>query len=72
MEQILSFKGWMAENNVKQKDLAELLDLSTYSVYLKVNDKRDFTLSEIRKICDAYGVDDNIFLKKKLQTYNMG
>ncbi len=72
MEQILSFKGWMAENNVKQKELAKLLNLSTYSVYLKVNEKRDFTLSEIRKICDTYGVDANIFLHRKLHTYNMG
>lgn len=70
MEQILGFKGWMAENNVKQSELAELLGLSIQSINLKVNGKQDFTLPQISVICGKYGISADIFLPKELRYSN--
>lgn len=70
MEQILGFKGWMAENNVKQSELAELLGLSIQSINLKVNGKQDFTLPQISVICGKYGISADVFLPKELRYSN--
>lgn len=58
----LKFKAWMAENRVSQKELSELLDLSQTSIYKKVNGKEDFSLPQIRAICEKYGLSADIFL----------
>ena len=60
--QELKFKGWMAANNVKQKDLVELLGIGTQSVNLKVNGKVDWTLEQIKMICTTYGISADIFV----------
>lgn len=70
MEQMLSFKGWMAMNNVKQTELAELLDLSLQSVNQKVNGRKSFTLEQVAIICSAYGISADIFLPAELQKRN--
>lgn len=72
MEKSLSFKGWLAENNIKQTEIASVLNISLQSVNLKVNGKQDFTLEQIAKICDKYDISADIFLPKKLQKYNTG
>lgn len=58
----LKFKAWMAENRIKQKDIMDLLDLSVTSVNKKVNGKEDFTLPQIKAICEEYGISADIFL----------
>ncbi len=58
----ITFKAWLIMNKVSQKEIAKLLGLSQQSVYLKVNGKKDFTLAQIKKICDTYGVAADIFL----------
>lgn len=58
----LKFKAWLAENRIKQKEIMELLDLSRTSIDKKVNGKEDFTLPQIRTICDKYGISADIFL----------
>lgn len=70
MEQILSFKGWMVENNIKQAEIAELLGISLQSVNLKVNGKQDFSLPQISAICEKYGISADIFLPKELRNSN--
>ncbi len=67
MTRTLAFKGWLAENNIKQKELAELLGLGVQSVNNKVNGKSDFTLPQIRIICAKYGISADIFLPKELR-----
>lgn len=66
----LSFKGWLAENGIKQKEIADLLGLGIQSVNNKVNGKTDFTLPQIAKICEAYGISADIFLPKELRNSN--
>ena len=70
MEQTLSFKGWMAENKIKQTEIAELLGISIQSVNLKVNGKLDFSLPQVRTICAKYGISADIFLPSELRINN--
>ena len=58
----LRFKGWLAENNITQREIADLLGLSQQSVYKKVNGKEDFTLVQIKAICERYNISADIFL----------
>ena len=58
----LKFKAWLVENRISQKELMELLDLSGTSVNKKVNGKEDFTMPQIRTICEKYGISADIFL----------
>lgn len=43
-------KALFIENNLTNKDIAELLNISKYSLSLKINNKRDFKASEILKL----------------------
>ncbi len=55
------FKGYMAMNNIKQTEIAELLDISIQSVNKKVNGKEDFTLPQIRTLCQHFGISADDF-----------
>jgi len=55
------FKGYMAINNIKQTEIAELLDISIQSVNKKVNGKEDFTLPQIRTLCQHFGISADDF-----------
>lgn len=59
--EILKFKGWMAEHQIKQADLAELLGVTVESVNGKVNGRQEFTLSQVKKICKTYGISADDF-----------
>ena len=63
----LKFKAWMVQNRISQSALAELLNLSLQSVNKKVNGKEDFSLKQIKVICDTYGISADIFLPGALQ-----
>ena len=59
----LRFKGFMAENGIKQTDLAELLCLDVSNVNLKVNGKQPWTVAQIKTICDRYQISaDKYFI----------
>jgi len=59
----LKFKGFMAENGIKQTDLAELLKIDISNINLKVNGKQPWTLSQIKTICDKYQISaDEYFI----------
>lgn len=58
----LKFKGWLAENKITQTELAEVLDLSMTSINKKVNGKEDFTLPQIKTICEKWSISADIFL----------
>lgn len=57
----LKFKGWLVEHKIKQSDIAELLDITVENVNAKVNGRQDFTLSQVKKICDAYSISADDF-----------
>lgn len=72
MSKTLGFKGWLAENRVSQKEIAELLGISQQATWQKVNGRLDFTLPQISKICAKYHISADIFLPKELQNSNKG
>ena len=46
-------KGARVEKGLTQEDMAERIGISTYSYLMKENGKRDFTLTEMKKICET-------------------
>ncbi|MBC1983041.1 helix-turn-helix domain-containing protein [Listeria booriae] len=51
------FKGFLVENNIKQREVAELVGLSVSQLNQKLNGTRgDFSATEIRLICKAYDI----------------
>ena len=59
--EILKFKGWLVEHQIKQADLAELLGITSENVNAKLNGRQEFTLSQVKKICDTYGISADDF-----------
>ena len=45
-------KGTRVEKGLTQEDMAKRIGISTYSYLMKENGKRDFTLTEMKKICE--------------------
>ncbi len=58
----LDFKGWLVTNGIKQQEVAKLLGLSLTMVNTKLNGKSDFTVNQVRTLCQYYKLDANIFL----------
>lgn len=58
----LKFKGYLAEHGITQVQLAEVLDLSLQSINKKVNGKEDFTLAQIKVLCQTYGISADLFV----------
>lgn len=58
----LKFKAWMVQNKIKQREIAELLDLSQTATNAKINGKMGFTLPQVKTICQKYGISADIFL----------
>ena len=55
------FKGYCVENGIKQKELAELLDLSISVVNQKMNGHLDWTLEQVKTLCKHYGISADIY-----------
>lgn len=55
------FKGYMAQHDISQRELADLLGIKAESVNRKVNDKEPFTLSQVKIICQKYGISADDF-----------
>lgn len=56
------FKGYLVENNIKQKEVAELLEISVPTFNKKLNGTgSDFSIQDLRKICLTYKISADIF-----------
>lgn len=55
----LKFKGYMAENGIKQSDIAELLGIDISNANLKINGNQPWTLLQVKEICLKYGISAN-------------
>lgn len=62
MNERMSFKAWLVQNNITQLEIARLLKISLTSVNSKINGRGDFTLRQIRTICQKYNISADIFL----------
>lgn len=55
-------KGFLAENNIQQKKIAKIIDISQSALSKKINGKGgDFTIQEAKKICKALNTGADIF-----------
>lgn len=52
----LKFKGYCAANGIKQTDLVKLLGVGKSAVSQKMNGHKSFTLAQVKKICEHYGI----------------
>ena len=55
------FKGYMAEHDIKQSDIAELLDISQENVNAKVNGRQNFTLEQVKILCQTYSISADYY-----------
>lgn len=62
MTSTLNFKAWAVLNGLKQRDIADTLGVSLQSVNNKMNGRVDFSLSDIKKLHNKYGVEADVFL----------
>lgn len=53
---MLKFKGYCAENKIKQLEIAEVLKLTVQSVNKKLNGKEPFTFEQIKTLCKHYKI----------------
>lgn len=53
---MLKFKGYCAEHNIKQSEVAEILDISVQQVNRKINGKEAFTLEQVKILCKHYEI----------------
>jgi DNA-binding XRE family transcriptional regulator len=62
----LKFKGYLAENKIKQAEIAKLLHLTPVTVNKKINGSLCFSFPEVELICDTYNISPNLFLTKRV------
>lgn len=56
------FKGFLAENGIKQKEVAEILGITPNNFSRKINrNGEDFTVEQIATMCRTYKLDANQF-----------
>ena len=53
---MLRFKGYCAENKVKQSEIAEILNITVQSTNRKLNGKEPFTLEQVKTLCEHYSI----------------
>ena len=55
-------KAYFIEKGLRQKEVAKELGIGRATLNCKINRKKaDFTLNEVRKLRDTFGVDPSIF-----------
>lgn len=58
---MLKFKGWCAENGVKQAEIADFLGITVQTVNRKMNGRAEFTLAQVKALCQKYNLVADIF-----------
>lgn len=60
---MLKFKGYCAEHNIKQAEIAKLINKSLPIVNAKMNGREPWTLDQIKTICRHYRISaDEYFI----------
>ena len=64
-EPYFKFKGYLAENNIQQKEIANIINISQATLSKRLNAKGgDFTIQDLKKICDKLNVNAEIFFNQ--------
>lgn len=65
-EAYCKFKGFLAEKNIQQKDIATLLNISQATLSKRINGKGgDFSIQELKVICRKLEISAEIFFNWK-------
>ncbi len=62
----LKVKGFFVANAIRQKEVADILNIAPTTLNQKLNGYLHFTFDEVEKICDEYGVGPEIFLTRDI------
>lgn len=70
MTDSIQLKALIEKKGLKFKYIADCLDISAYTLALKINNQREFKTSEIIKLCDVLEIrslsqKENLFFKKQ-------
>ena len=59
----LKFKAYCVSHKIKQTEIAEVLGIALPNVNEKLNGKQQFTIKQIKTLCEHYGIiaDDYFF-----------
>lgn len=61
------FRGFLAENGIKHKWVADLIGVTPACFSQKMRGITPFSVEQIRKICQKYGISaDQYFFKQKV------
>ena len=52
----MKLKGYLAENGIKQQEIADLLGIDVKNVNQKLNGNQSFTLEQAVLICNHFGI----------------
>lgn len=58
---MLRFKGYLAENKIKQSEIAEILNITVQSVNRKLNEKEPFTLEQVKTLCNHFKISADVY-----------
>lgn len=59
----LRFKAYCVQHNIKQSEVAKVLNIGISSVNEKMNGKIPFTLEQVKALCKHYGISaDEYFI----------
>lgn len=64
------FKGFLIENRISQKKVANLLNISPVTINQKINGNLHFTFDEVERICNEYDIKPDIFLSNQFRKSN--
>jgi transcriptional regulator with XRE-family HTH domain len=56
------FKPFLAKNGIKKQEVAELLNITPQTLSVKLSGEQEFTVPQIRILCDKYKLSADIFL----------
>ena len=56
------FKAFLAKNGIKKQEVAEVLNITPQTLSVKLSGEQEFTVPQIRILCDTYKLSADIFL----------
>lgn len=57
----MKFKAWLVENKIKQAEVAKVLGITRELVNAKLNGHGNFTLAQVKRLCDYYKISADDF-----------
>lgn len=62
----LRVKGFLVENDIRQREVAEMLSISPVTLNQKLNGYLHFSFGEVEKMCEEYNIRPELFLTREV------